>query len=58
MRLLTIAEAANRLGLRPATLRHWVWQRQIAIVKIGRCIRIQEAVIQDLIAKGTRPAKR
>jgi hypothetical protein len=27
-------------------------------VKIGRCIRIQEAVIQDLIQKGTRPAKR
>ena len=58
MRLLSIKEAADRLSLRPATLRHWVWQRQIATVKIGRCIRIQEAVIQDLIQKGTRPAKR
>ena len=32
MRLLTVPEAADRLGLRPATIRFWIWQRKIAFV--------------------------
>jgi hypothetical protein len=34
MNLLTIEEASKRLGLKPSTLRFWVWQRKIECVKI------------------------
>ena len=34
MRLLTIPEAANRLGLKPASLRMWIWTRSIEFVRV------------------------
>jgi excisionase family DNA binding protein len=58
-RLLTLKEAADRLAISLPTIRSWVWQRKIEIVKIGRCVRIREQVISDLIATNTvcpRPA--
>jgi excisionase family DNA binding protein len=36
MRLLTIAEASERLGLKPATMRSWIWTRKIEHVHVGR----------------------
>lgn len=58
MRLLTIPEAANRLGLKPASLRMWIWTRSIEFVRVGkRAIRLREEVIEDLIAQGTVPAR-
>jgi excisionase family DNA binding protein len=58
MRLLTIAETANRLGLKPATVRHWVWTRSITFVKVGRAVRVSEDTIQGIIQRGTVPARR
>ena len=52
-RLLTLKEAADRLAISLPTIRSWVWQRRIEIVKIGRCVRIREEVISDLIATNT-----
>lgn len=56
VRLLTIPEAANLLGLKCATLRTWIWTRQIEYVKLGRSVRLREDVLQDLIEQGTIPA--
>jgi excisionase family DNA binding protein len=58
MRLLTITEASDRLGLKPSTMRFWIWTRKIAHVKIGRAVRLREDTIEDLIQSGTVPATR
>lgn len=52
-KLLTLKESADRLAISLPTIRSWVWQRRIEIVKIGRCVRIREQVILDLIATNT-----
>ena len=57
MKLLSVKEAAGRLGISVATLRAWIWKRQIEIVKIGRAIRIKDETLDTLIANGTIPAK-
>ena len=58
MRMLTIPLAAEQLGLKPATVRDWIYQRKIAFVKVGRAVRISEDTIRALIERGTIPAKR
>jgi excisionase family DNA binding protein len=53
--MLTIAEAAEALGVKPATVRSWIWKRQIEYIKVSRAVRIPQREIQRLIAAGTRP---
>ncbi len=55
--LLTISQAAERLALKASTLRAWIAQRRIGIVRLGRAIRIPLEEIERLIAEGTIPAK-
>ena len=55
-RLLTIFEAADRLGIRPITLRMWATKRKIARCKIGRAVRIPESEIERIIQVSTIPA--
>jgi excisionase family DNA binding protein len=57
MKLLTLKEAADRLAISLATIRSWVWHRKIEVVKIGRCVRIKEEVLDDLISRSTVPPK-
>ena len=57
MRLLTLKESADWLGLRVPTLRDWIWRRKIPYVKLGRSVRIAEETIEQLIAEGTVPAR-
>lgn len=56
-RLLTLKEAADRLAISLPTIRSWVWQRKIEIVKIGRCVRIREQIISELIFRNTIPPR-
>lgn len=57
-RLLTIEQAAGRLGLSSATLRDWVWRRKLEYVRVGeRAIRIRESTIREIIERGTVPAR-
>jgi excisionase family DNA binding protein len=58
IKLLTVEEAASRLGLQPATLRFWIWTRKIEYVKIGRAVRVNEDTVGALIDEGTVPAQR
>jgi len=53
--MLTINEAAEALGVKPATVRSWIWKRQIEYVKVSRAVRIPRSEIQRLIAAGTMP---
>ncbi len=54
-RLLTLAEAAERLGLRVATLRSWRLRRKnLPFVELGeRAVRVREFDLEKLISKGT-----
>jgi excisionase family DNA binding protein len=54
--LLTLDEAAHRLGLKPVTLRMWATQRKIARCKIGRAVRIPESEIERIVASSLIPA--
>lgn len=51
-RLLTIAEAAERLNTSPRFPRRLVAERRIRFVKLGRFVRIPESAIHEFIAAG------
>lgn len=54
--LLTIREAARRLGLREKSLRRWVSLRKIEYIKAGeRAVRISSAEVDRLIESGRVP---
>jgi excisionase family DNA binding protein len=53
-RLLTVAEAARRLGLKECTIRRRILERRIAYVKNGRAVRIPVEVVEDVISQGWR----
>lgn len=55
--MLTVRQAAERLGLRDSTLRAWIVQRRIGIVRLGRAVRIPLEEIERLIAEGSVPAR-
>lgn len=56
--LLTIPQAAERLGLKASTLRAWVFYRKIECVRLSpRAVRISANEVERLIDESTIPAK-
>ena len=56
-KLITIREAANRLGLKESTIRKYILKRQIAYVKPSvRAVRIPNEELERILAAGLRPA--
>lgn len=53
-RLLTVREAANRLGLKECTICRRILERRIVYVKNGRSVRIPVEAVDELIASGWR----
>jgi excisionase family DNA binding protein len=54
--LVSVEDAALRLGLQPATVRLWLAQGKIATVKLGRRRLILPGEIERLIRQNTIPA--
>jgi excisionase family DNA binding protein len=54
--LLTVAQVADRLGLKQATIRRRILERRLPYVKLGRAVRIPVEAIDALIAASYRPA--
>ncbi len=54
--LVTVREAAWRLGHREGTIRLWLRQGRLPRVKLGRSVRIPSDAIDRLIADSLRPA--
>jgi excisionase family DNA binding protein len=52
-RLLTKAEAAERLKVSPRFIERCVVERRIRYVRVGRFIRVPESAIDDFIEAGT-----
>jgi excisionase family DNA binding protein len=55
-KLVTVTEAAQRLSLKPATIRKMIFQRRVPVVKIGRSVRIKEEDLEAIIRRGYQPA--
>ena len=54
--LITIREAANRLGLKESTIRKYILKRQIAYVKPAvRAVRIPIEELERILSAGLRP---
>jgi len=54
--LLSVDEFAAALGVRPATVRQWVWMREIPYLKVGRCVRFKRETLDRLIQRSEVPA--
>jgi len=58
VRLLTVNETAERLGVKPSTIRSWILKHEkLEVVKVGRLVRITERSIEKLIDDNTIPPK-
>jgi excisionase family DNA binding protein len=57
-RLLTVEEAAGRLGTSTRFVRRLIFERRIAFVKVGRHVRISPADLDAFIAAGRVTALR
>jgi excisionase family DNA binding protein len=56
--LLSVVDAASYLGIRPWTLRHWISDRKIDVVKYGNgIVRIRRSVLDRYVASCTIKAK-
>ena len=51
-RLLTVEEAADRLGTSVRFIRRLIADRRIAYVRVGRHVRIAEADLASFVAAG------
>ena len=54
--LMTVSEFAAALTVTPACVRRWILQRKVAIVKLGRLVRIPVSEIERMVGDGLRPA--
>jgi excisionase family DNA binding protein len=52
-KLLTVAQAAERLGTSVRFPRRLIAERRITFVRVGRHVRIPEEAVEDMIASGT-----
>lgn len=55
-RLLTIEEAAERLGVTPRMIRRLTTSRRLPFVKVGRLVRFREADLAHCVDEWTVPA--
>ncbi len=56
-KLLTIAEAAHLLGVKPQTVYLWVAQRRIPHRKIGRLVRFRMCDLEQYVDQQLQPVK-
>lgn len=52
-----VPEVARRLGLKPSTIRRMIYEKKIDVFRPSkRAVRISEATIREVLARGFRPA--
>lgn len=57
-KLLTVAQAADLLGLKPSTIRAWILRRKhLAFVRCGRAVRIPAQAVAEFIERNTIPVR-
>jgi excisionase family DNA binding protein len=55
--LLTVAETAEALNIKVATVRAWLLRRKLPRVNCGRAVRIPAEAIAQFIERNTIPAR-
>ena len=56
--LLSVQETAERLGLKPATIRAWLLRRKnLPFVRCGRAVRVPLEAIEQFITENTIPTR-
>ena len=53
--LLTVDEFAIHLRVTRACVRKWILERRVAVVKVGRLVRLPSSEIRRIIDEGSRP---
>ena len=56
-KLLTVAQAADMLGLQVSTVRMWLSLRRLPRVNCGRAVRIPASAVAEFIERNTIPAR-
>jgi excisionase family DNA binding protein len=56
LKLVSVKIAAEELGVAEVTLRKWIGQRKLAIVRIGRKVKIPVRELERLVEQGAVPA--
>lgn len=55
--LLTVRQAAHRLGIAERTCWAWLYARRVPVTRLGnRCVRIPLGALENMIAEATIPA--
>lgn len=49
--LISVAEVAKRLGMSMSFVRAAIRDRRLSALRIGRCVRVHEADVEDLMAR-------
>lgn len=52
--LLTVKQAAELLACSEAAVRKWLYQRRLAVVKVGRLTRLRVRDLEALVTNGLR----
>lgn len=55
--LLTVRQVAEQLGMKEATIRLWLYQRKLPMVRCGRAVRVPAVAIAEFIERNTVPAR-
>jgi excisionase family DNA binding protein len=55
--LLNITEASRALKISPHTLRSWIFQKKVPIVRLGRRILFREKDLEKMIEDGIQESK-
>jgi excisionase family DNA binding protein len=50
---LNIQDAAELLGVKPATIRAWCLRRKLRYFKSGRCVRFKREWLEEFIERNT-----
>jgi predicted site-specific integrase-resolvase len=49
--LMTIVDLEKDSQISRHTWRVWIRQRKLSVVRLGRCVRVEESVYRDFLAK-------
>ena len=53
--MLSVNQAAERLGLKVQTVRNWISSRRIGVVRVGGRVSIPESEVLRILAEGWQP---
>jgi excisionase family DNA binding protein len=53
--LLTVDEFADQLRVSRACVRKWILERRVAVVKVGRLVRLRSSELRRIVDEGSRP---